>query len=879
MAGGIKIPVSTEFDDGDINKAVSDFTTKINRLGTAVAQANKLKFNPVDRAAHDDMRKLEQQFQSLLKINASLRQRMRATGQEGQSFQSVDWNRVYADSSQRGRAVRQAFDYVTAGTGLSGRLSGPPAQPGAPAPPVRPGGGGGGGGGYPGQGIVNAGLGASGPVGGVVAGALGSGASGGFMAGLGGLFGGLAALGVGKLVGGIRDKLGSAEQEAIGYDSLKRTLGDVNVQFEYLRGSLRQTGDSLGMTYAESLKLGTEFAKLAGMTSDQYKTLAGEVRIGGGLSRSFGVDPSRGNSFMATMRLAGATGSESDSRRVALLIGEAVGKVGFSKADEVLQAVSSFAMNAARTSMSAGNVAGYAASLASLAGSGRPGLDAAGSAALLGRINSSVEGGGSYGEAGQNFMLAAIGRPLGLSPIRTKMQLQKGAFGMGKNGQSNIQMIMAGLRQQYGGLPKEFMFNAGANLLGINESQFEAFAEYGRGGALNGIEGRLKRGGIAMSSLNPTAFGALARINGGSLSDLKAQADNLMGLTGRDALSGSERERLKSAMAGGNVESMKDVLVELTATRDQEMTEGKATRDSINAVDNTMTRLATVLIPATNTMRDALVAMASVIAPDSQFGKAAKDVAQIRERDKAVAEFDDKLSAYDKETATRRAELVNQPGFNPQRYDEMRALGRRRLETQRGLQLGHLGAGPQGVSDALLSALIQQESGGRHLGDDGRLLRNDRSGALGITQVMPDTGKNPGFGVQPLQNDSREEYIRFGRDYLGAMMRRYGGDKSRSLAAFNWGPGNVDAAIAQNGTEWLSSAPAETQKYVDGILKNEGMYSGVIPGFSPGAGAGRGRGPTQAEVDVLFNIKDKSGSTLAPSVSTRVKVPAPAGAQ
>ena len=708
MAGGIKIPVSAELDKGDVDKAVSEFTRSINRLGTTVAQANKLKFNPVDRAATDDMRKLEQQFNSLLKINASLRQRMKATGQEGASFTAVNWERVYADTSQRARAMRSAFDYVTTGTGLSGRMSGGSAPaPAAPSPgsgPRRPGGGGGGGGTFPGQGVVNAGLNAAGPVGGVAAGAMNAGVSGGLMAGLGGLLGGLAALGVSKLVGGVREKLGAAEQEAIGYDTLKRTLGDVNVSFENLRGSLRQAGESINLTYAESLKLGTEFAKLSGMTADQYKTLAGEVRVGGGMSRGMGVDPSRGNAFLATMRLGGVTSDESGSRRMALMIGEAVGKHGFAKADEVMQAVSSFAMNVARTSMSAGNVYGYAGSLSSLMASGRPGLDAAGAASLLGRIDSSIAGGGSAGEAGQNFLLAAIGRPLGLSPIRTRMQLQKGAFGMGANGMSNIQMVMAGLKQQYGGLPPEFMFNAGANLLGINESQFEAFSKYGAGGALNGIEGRLKRAGVRLGSLNPTAFAALARINSGGMSDLQAQAESLYGRKGVDALSQSERDKLKAAMSGGDVETMRDVLTELTATREQEQTEGKETRDSINRVDNTMQKLATTIIPIANTMRDALVAMAGVIAPESQFGKAAKEVAAIKARDKAAEEYDEKLKAFDAETASRKAELMAQPGFNAQRFDEIRANARKNLMMQRNLQLAHLGAGVGG-GDALLAML------------------------------------------------------------------------------------------------------------------------------------------------------------------------------
>ena len=51
------------------------------------------------------------------------------------------------------------------------------------------------------------------------------------MAGVAGLIGGVVALGVGKLVGGVMNKIGDAQTDAIGYDTLKRQLGDVNVSF------------------------------------------------------------------------------------------------------------------------------------------------------------------------------------------------------------------------------------------------------------------------------------------------------------------------------------------------------------------------------------------------------------------------------------------------------------------------------------------------------------------------------------------------------------------------------------------------------------------------------------------------------------------------
>lgn len=97
------------------------------------------------------------------------------------------------------------------------------------------------------------------------------------------------------------------------------------------------------------------------------------------------------------------------------------------------------------------------------------------------------------------------------------------------------------------------------------------------------------------------------------------------------------------------------------------------------------------------------------------------------------------------------------------------------------------------IDPRLLNAVIKQESGGNP---------NAVSpvGAAGIMQIMPETARDPGFGVQPLQGwdgkDPRtasvEEQIRFGRDYLAAMQQRFGGDQSLTLAAYNAGPGNVE---------------------------------------------------------------------------------------
>ena len=87
------------------------------------------------------------------------------------------------------------------------------------------------------------------------------------------------------------------------------------------------------------------------------------------------------------------------------------------------------------------------------------------------------------------------------------------------------------------------------------------------------------------------------------------------------------------------------------------------------------------------------------------------------------------------------------------------------------------------------------------------------AGARGLMQVMPGTSRDPGFGVRA-SNGSQSDDVRVGQDYRAAMQNRYGGDPMKMWAAYNWGPGHLDRAIASHGDNWLAAAPAETQSYI-----------------------------------------------------------------
>ena len=117
-----------------------------------------------------------------------------------------------------------------------------------------------------------------------------------------------------------------------------------------------------------------------------------------------------------------------------------------------------------------------------------------------------------------------------------------------------------------------------------------------------------------------------------------------------------------------------------------------------------------------------------------------------------------------------------------------------------------------GIDHDLFARLINQESGWNP---------NAKSpvDAYGLTQVMPATARDPGFGVAPMApgwKEDPEEQMRFGSQYLGKMLDRYDGDVNKALAAYNWGAGNAD--------DWdgdLASLPEETRGYISNITNKD----------------------------------------------------------
>lgn len=111
-----------------------------------------------------------------------------------------------------------------------------------------------------------------------------------------------------------------------------------------------------------------------------------------------------------------------------------------------------------------------------------------------------------------------------------------------------------------------------------------------------------------------------------------------------------------------------------------------------------------------------------------------------------------------------------------------------------------------GVSPHVYRRMIQQESGFNPKAV------NERTGATGIAQVMSGTARDPGYGVKPLEDRfDPVDSLRFGAEYLAAMLKKFDGDYRLALAAYNVGPGTVEKA---GGIPQVD----ETQAYVKNIL-------------------------------------------------------------
>jgi soluble lytic murein transglycosylase len=135
------------------------------------------------------------------------------------------------------------------------------------------------------------------------------------------------------------------------------------------------------------------------------------------------------------------------------------------------------------------------------------------------------------------------------------------------------------------------------------------------------------------------------------------------------------------------------------------------------------------------------------------------------------------------------------------------------------------------IEPTLVLALMREES--RYQPDAVSV-----TGALGLLQIMPDTGSRLAqevglAGFTPAQLLDPRVSLRLGSHYLDRLAARFGGAVAPAVASYNAGPDLVAEWLAAGPAEedeWVESIPyAETRAYVKRVLRSRHVYRSLAP--------------------------------------------------
>jgi soluble lytic murein transglycosylase-like protein len=111
-----------------------------------------------------------------------------------------------------------------------------------------------------------------------------------------------------------------------------------------------------------------------------------------------------------------------------------------------------------------------------------------------------------------------------------------------------------------------------------------------------------------------------------------------------------------------------------------------------------------------------------------------------------------------------------------------------------------------GISESLFVRQIDVESGFNPQA-------MSPSGAEGIAQFMPATAAS--LGIDPW---NPTDALHGAAQLMARYTQTYGGDYTKTLAAYHAGQGALQEALRTCGTQWLRCLPTETQHYINEIM-------------------------------------------------------------
>lgn len=494
-----------------------------------------------------------------------------------------------------------------------------------------------------------------------IAGGVVSGVASGGGFGIGAIAGGLAGAipGAGGVLGPIAGALGGAIDQALQrvveqnstLTDLRHSLGETTTDFDTLRQSVMQFTEGLGISGQEAAKLAATFAHASGTTQDSMAVGRGTGNAVG-FARGYGLDPNTAVQFFGLMRHFGVSKSDTDDKRLALSIGEAVARNGMGpRMDEFMSALLGYTEQQSRSSFTQANAQGYASFMSSMTGSGLSGLHGDPQAAMsaMASADAALRQGGAFGESSKVFSLGLYQRMLGrgfnaldLGPIndqgafgtigrafgaespamamakamgdrRAMAKYSRFASGPGSD-DTILSLQMRNIERFYGNTGAEGVNKAIQSQFGVNSGQAAAlYTAFKSDKGLGGLQASLKAAGVDIAGLDPKRIGALAQISGMNASGLRGEAGKLLNA---GVLSGSEKDRLNSALASGKEEDVRKMVLSLSALHDIKDA-GEVSRDQQASLLRTIDKMADALLPDVSIIKQGIIALVQKIAPES----------------------------------------------------------------------------------------------------------------------------------------------------------------------------------------------------------------------------------------------------------------------
>ncbi|MCK6903038.1 lytic transglycosylase [Enterobacter asburiae] len=841
----IKIPVSAQFDAADLKQQIQMVNDQIRILASQVGQANKQKFEPINLRSKEDLDAFIKQMQKLLKVQTELKQTMGKTGQGSTNPLMADWKKMYSDQATRIQKMQGMLNFLGVEFDDAPKPKPKPPAPTPSNPSPAPQGGPQNNNQPPAwQNHLSTMLRNAGPVGGTISGAMNAGLSGGAGAGLMGLVGGLAALGVGKIIGAVADKIGQAQDNVIGLDKLYRQMGGI-VSFSSLQRGVMSTANNLGMSNGDAIALASTYSRAANIQPGQ--NLGTGMLVSGGLARSYGLDPNSVAGTMGQLSASRVVNNDQQLRRMGLLMGEAIGKSGaFAQAGEAMQAISDFATQQARMSLTAPNVPGYAGAMAGLMSSGIPGMDLQGSTNLLSRINANLQRGGAMGDPSRAFMARMALRNGINNPMALEVLQSGGAFGtisstlgpdslygqrFGGNhhgDQTLLDMTRQGIHRAYGYGPDSIVALSRHLGVGINDA---LAIDQMSSADMSGVSSRLSRLKINPDGVNATSYAALGQIQSGK--GLEAMGNEYLKRGGLDA---GERQRLTDALIKGDPEKLKDVLTQVATVHGPAKTEGSEIRDNVAKLNNQFEDYARRALPALDVMRMALVKMTG--GSEDGLRRDYEKGMRLDTQQQARRKYGWRLDAYQQEMNTLQDKGVGMQTAGPE-GDRYRAL-KRQQQLMRQQQLNFV---EQGNANAHAAAYGPQTAGEVALGGN---ISSPSAAAAGSGAAGNWAGNNVGN-----VKDANGNWRRFPTQQAGIaasagqLLRystgKYQGGRKRTLreiiSTYASGDPEVPRYIRQ-ASEWTGYDPDQQLDLTDqntllnvtrAILRKENVKNSSIP--------------------------------------------------